>query len=217
MPFTLDQYKTYFLNKKFLLSFILSFIFLFGSFFVSYYASTYAQERASQPVTDIFLSNIPAVDVDGIFAFGPLVFWGLVAYLLLKEPKRIPYTIKTIALFVLIRAFFISLTHIGPFPVQSYVDYSMNVVKFFGSGSDLFFSGHTGLPFLIALVFWDYKILRCLFIATAVFFGIVVLLGHLHYSIDVLAAFFITYSIYRIAERVFPRDKKIFQEGIESR
>jgi hypothetical protein len=41
-------------------------------------------------------------------------------------------------------------------------------------------------------------------------FGIVVLLGHLHYSIDVLSAFFITYSIYHICELFFKTDKKIF-------
>jgi hypothetical protein len=41
-------------------------------------------------------------------------------------------------------------------------------------------------------------------------FGVVVLLGHLHYSIDVLSAFFISYGIYRIAEIIFHKDKMLW-------
>jgi len=52
------------------------------------------------------------------------------------------------------------------------------------------------------------------FIAASIFFGVVVLLGHLHYSIDVLAAFFITYSIYRLAVLFFPRAKKLSDRGL---
>jgi hypothetical protein len=41
-------------------------------------------------------------------------------------------------------------------------------------------------------------------------FGVIVLLSHLHYSIDVFAAFFITYSIYHIALKLFDRDYEFF-------
>jgi hypothetical protein len=67
-----------------------------------------------------------------------------------------------------------------------------------------------GLPFLIALVFWDNKVLRTSFISLAIILGAVSLMGHLHYSIDVLAAFFITYSIYHLAERFFKKDKEMY-------
>ena len=46
---------------------------------------------------------------------------------------------------------------------------------------------------------------------SAFFFGVVVLLGHLHYTIDVASAFFITYSIYHIAEWAFGKSKKMFE------
>jgi membrane-associated phospholipid phosphatase len=62
----------------------------------------------------------------------------------------------------------------------------------------------------MALIFWREKGLRYLFILWSVYMGIVVLLGHLHYSIDVASAYFITYSIFCIAVWLFPKDHKLF-------
>jgi membrane-associated phospholipid phosphatase len=58
----------------------------------------------------------------------------------------------------------------------------------------------------MALIYWDDKPKRYLFLAWSVVFGATVLLGHLHYTIDVFAAFFITYGIYHLARWLFPRD-----------
>ena len=140
---------------------------------------------------------------------GILVFVAFVALLLIIEPKRIPFALKSIALWVVVRSIFISLTHIAPYPEHAIV-LSSNLINKFTFGADLFFSGHTGLPFLIALLFWNHKALRYTFIATSLIFGTAVLLGHLHYSIDVFAAFFITDGVYRIAEKFFAKDYQTF-------
>ena len=144
----------------------------------------------------------------------------IIAVIGFRYPKRIPFLAKNIALFVAIRAVFISLTHIGPYPDQIPMDvFGENWLQhltdnanffIFSSGSDLFFSAHTGLPFLMALIYWKNKAVRLFCIFAAAFFGVVVLLGHLHYSIDVASAFFITYSIFHIAEWLFPADRKRF-------
>lgn len=201
-------------DKSFLYSFALSLLMLITAFIISFYANLYALEKASNAVTDIILSNIRVYDVDGIFIYGLWIFWIFVALLGFFRPYRLPFIIKSTALFLLIRSIFIILTHIGPFPIPDILP-TTKLASFFTSGGDLFFSAHTGEPFLLALIFWDNKFLRYLFIVTSVSFGIVVLLGHLHYSIDVLGAFFITYTIYHIAEIIFKKDKKIFQNGIE--
>jgi hypothetical protein len=202
------SYKDHFTDKSFVWSVVLSLFLLVISLIIEFYAGTYATEVASSPVKDLILSNIPVFDVDAIFIYGPLVLWLFVAGLLLYEPKKIPFVLKSIALFVVIRSVFITLTHIGPYPDQIVI--AGKYISKFSFGGDLFFSAHTGLPFLMALVFWQNKFLRTIFIATAVFFGITVLLGHLHYSIDVLSAFFITYSIFRLAEIFFKKDKEFF-------
>ncbi|UVK57536.1 sphingomyelin synthase family protein (plasmid) [Mesorhizobium sp. AR02] len=80
----------------------------------------------------------------------------------------------------------------------------------FTFGGDLFFSGHTGAPFLLALMFWKDSRLRFAFLAAAVLFGAAVLLGHLHYSIDVFAAFFISYGVHDLARFLFRRDWEFF-------
>ena len=58
----------------------------------------------------------------------------------------------------------------------------------------------------MALIFWDDDFWRPFFIVMAVVFGASVLLAHVHYSIDVFAAPFIVYGVYKIAERFFPKD-----------
>jgi hypothetical protein len=177
--------------------------------FINYYAGTYATEQASNSVTDIILSNTPVFDVDAIFVYGSLVLTTFIGALMLIHPKRIPFTLLSVALFVFTRSIFISLTHIGPFPSQTVLDLGSVTDKFI-FGGDLFFSGHTGIPFLMALVFWQNRYLRFIFILWSVVFGVTALLGHLHYTIDVLSAFFITYAIFHIAEILFKKERALF-------
>lgn len=179
-------------------------------------ASLYAREHASNPVTDIVLSNIPVFDVDQIFVYGSFLFIGFVTLVCFYNPKRIPFAFKTLATFYFIRAGFISLTHLGPFPSHVTLDFQSRIVSVLWGGGDEFFSGHTGAPFLLALTFWKEKTLRNIFLAATAFFAVVVLLGHLHYSIDVASAFFITYTIYQISAWLFPRDKALLEASAES-
>lgn len=203
------RYKTHGRNPEFQLSATLAITAFMVSTFINYIAGTYATEMMSNSVTDIVLSNTPVFDVDGIFIYGSFFLAVFIVGLLLTHPKRIPFTLYSLALFILIRSLFISLTHLGPFPSQLPLDLGRVASKFI-FGGDLFFSGHTGIPFLMALVFWKERPLRYLFIIWSVGFGIVALLGHLHYSIDVLSAFFITYTIFHITEVVFKKERALF-------
>ena len=78
---------------------------------------------------------------------------------------------------------------------------------------NLFFSGHAGFPFLMALIFWDKKFWRWFFLIATVAFGVAVLLAHVHYSIDVFAAPFIVYGIYVITAKLFPHDYVLLNGG----
>jgi uncharacterized membrane protein len=126
----LQKTKIHLKDKSFLTSLLAAFLLLIISLVINFYAGAYATEKASNSVTDIVLSNIRVYDVDAMFIYGPVVFWIFIAILLLFEPKRIPFALKSIALFTIIRAIFISLTHIGPFPTQLIIDASKIMDKF---------------------------------------------------------------------------------------
>jgi hypothetical protein len=123
----------------------------------------------------------------------------------------LPFAFKAVALFLLVRAVFVALTHMAPSPIDP-----PTPAPFFNSifyGSDLFFSGHTGLPFLVALAFWHIPQWRMFYLALTAFFGSIVLLGHYHYSIDVLAALFITHGVFQMSCWLFGRDYALFRSS----
>jgi membrane-associated phospholipid phosphatase len=178
------------------------------SVYVTHYASLYAENRASGSVADIILSNTRVYDFEFLFVYIAIVLALFVLVLCLRFSKAAPFLLKSVSLFIIIRSIFVSLTHIGPFPLK--LELESGLLNFITSGNDLFFSGHTGLPFLIALIFWDHLYIRILFLSASVIMGVTALLAHLHYSIDVFAAFFITYSIYHISIKLFKKDFEFF-------
>ena len=184
---------------------LLGVVFLILSLVVTYYANVYTVTHASREVTDLMLDSIPVMNVDFIFTEGVTIFTVIMALIVLYEPKRIPFTLKSITLFSLIRAAFMVLTHLAAPADHSYLDTSDVLFKL-SMGDDLFFSMHTGLPFMFVFVFWEERYLRFLFLAFTVIGGAAVLLGHIHYSIDVFSALFIAFGIFHIAKRVFRHD-----------
>lgn len=202
-----------FRDKKFLASYIASILLLVLSFFINYYAGTYATGHESNPVTDIILSNTRVYDVDEVFIYGALAFWAITIIFLIQNARFVPFTLKSISLFVFVRSAFITMTHIGQFPEHTTVpaNFIINKLTF---GGDLFFSGHAGLPFLLALIFWNKKSWRYFFLASSIIFAVSVLLGHIHYTIDVASAYFITYGIYHLSQVLFKRDELILNAAL---
>ncbi len=196
-------------NKKYVLSLFEGITFFTASVFIAHFASEYAEVRASNSVDDIILSNIPVINFEIVFVQGAIALLLLVLALILRHPRTAPFVLKSSALFIFIRSIFVSLTHIGPYP--THLDITSHLLDFITTGNDLFFSGHTGLPFLIALIYWNHPIIRNTFLIASVLFGVIVLLSHLHYSIDVFAAFFITYAIYHISVTFFKKDLEFFR------
>jgi hypothetical protein len=198
----------HFKNKEFITELLIGLVLLLVSLIIQSYAVAYTDSHASNSVTDIVLSNTPVFNVYYIYVYGALLLVGVIATVCLNKPQSIPFVLKSIAIFTLVRAFCISLTHIGPFPSQTDISsgiFTSSLPSIF-TGDDFFFSGHTGLPFLMALTFWEDWRLRLMFLAFSVFLATAVLLGHLHYSIDVVSAFFISFGVFCGAKVLFKRD-----------
>lgn len=186
-----------------------------GALFVNFWAIQQATSKASASVTDIILSNIPVFEVDGFFVYGTFVVVAVSVVMLLMHPKRIPFALHSVTLFILIRSAFTLMTHLGPPEVAYVSDFGETITNSF-FGADQFFSAHTGMPLIGAFAFWgiDHR-LKWFYLLTSLFFAAIVLLGHIHYTIDVFSAFFITYGIYHIALWLFPRERELFIKASE--
>lgn len=180
--------------------------------FANVYAFDYSERPSTNHVGDLILDNIPAVDLNFIIievALATIVLGTL--FVVFSKPRHILFALKAVALFVVVRAFFISLTHVGIHPesIAPGLGFFDGIYSYLNFQTGLFFSGHTGLPFLMALIFWEHFNIRAVFLALSFVFGTAVLLAHTHYSIDVLAAPFMTYGIFNIARRLFSKDYEL--------
>ena len=176
--------------------------------FAGLYALSYSARSTFVYVGDMLLDNLPVVNINLVVVEGALLSILLSFILVMFHPRKILFMLKVLGLFIIIRAFFISLTHIGIYPGQinpgaGYLD---ALYSYFNMQTGFFFSGHTALPFLIALIFWEYRGWRQAYLILSAVFGISVLLAHVHYSIDVFAAPFMAYGIFEITRKLFPQD-----------
>ncbi len=206
------RYRGIFRQGSFLVEVLLGFAVLAGGIFATYLANRYTIIHASNTVTDLILDRVPVVNVNIVFTEGATLFVLALAAITLYRPARIPFVLKSIGLFTLVRSVFMVLTHIAPPVNHSYFDTTSLLYKL-SSGDDLFFSAHTGLPFMLAFIFWDRRPIRYFFFASSAIGGVAVLLGHLHYSIDVFSALFIGFGIYYMAKNLFRRDFKRLEEA----
>ncbi|OGI95365.1 hypothetical protein A2917_02250 [Candidatus Nomurabacteria bacterium RIFCSPLOWO2_01_FULL_42_17] len=209
----METYKNLLTNKNFLICFCGGVILFVTSLVVQFFVSGYVNSLPTVPVTDLILSNIRVHDVGGIFVYGSVLLFFYGFLLGFRHLHYMPFALKSVGLFTLIRSLFVILTHISAFPTRIAIESPFfNNALFSGifTGNDLFFSGHTGLPFLLALMFWEKKNIRIIFLGFSILFAIVVLLGHIHYSIDVLAAYFITYGIFQICKVLFKQEWALF-------
>lgn len=198
-------------DRSFLISVGVGLVMLVASQVAVFYSGNYTNLSASNSVTDIVLSNTRIYDVGGVFVYGVLIMIACLAMLVIMRPRYLPFTLKSISFLYFVRSISVSLTHISAYPYRATLDASSYFLtspffRVYFTGDDLFFSGHVALPFLMSLIFWDNVVLRIVFLLASIIFGVVVLLGHLHYSIDVFSAYFITYSVYILSRRAFRKD-----------
>ncbi|GAB4016762.1 phosphatase PAP2-related protein [Spirosoma koreense] len=159
-------------------------------------------EQHSGPVlADWVLTRIPPVDVSLIIF---LVIWAS-ALLLVVRVRRSPAIymmfVYSYVLISLSRMISINLFPLNP-PIGLIPMVDPITNAFYGKvyiTKDLFYSGHTSTIFLIFLCLrrrWD----RLLVLVGSLIVGALLLVQHVHYTIDVMGAFVFTYPFYRLGK-----------------
>ncbi|MCB1141126.1 MAG: phosphatase PAP2 family protein [Leptospiraceae bacterium] len=186
----------------------------------------FSEFRRGPSLPDLILEQIPvnrSLDWinNTVWILGLLSF--LVFMSLFRKPECINYLYLG-GLISLMRGVFISLTGLGPPGGQDLnliepllkngvnIDILLNqwipISIFWGSTEnafyltqDLMFSGHTSSTFLLVLILKQRKIELVIAILFHVLTVVVLLLTHEHYSIDILAAYFVVYATYSFIEK----------------
>lgn len=170
---------------------------------INYNAGVYVTEKGSAIASDFILTHIGPYDLSFLFIYG----WLIVIAVMLLYPIifRVGIFHKVLGQFsflIILRSFFITLTHLKT-PADAIGHAFPGAINLLAFQNDLFFSGHTAVPFLGFLIYKDHPI-RWFFLAASIILAATVLLMHQHYSIDVFSAYFITYGSYKIAQFFSP-------------
>ena len=189
------------LNQKCRFNLSASLVCLILSMVMSICAGYYATGKAGPYVGDLLLDNIPRYDVSILHTYLASIFWIFLFVYLIKKRDQLAFVFITLSLFLIIRSAFVVMTHLGP--PSNFLTEPVWPMSLYIHQGDLFFSGHAGAPFLFAILYWQNIVIRYLCLMASFLFGTLVLLGGIHYSIDVFASFFMAHSIYHISHRYF--------------
>ncbi|MDO8508599.1 MAG: phosphatase PAP2-related protein [Nanoarchaeota archaeon] len=185
----------------------LSLFLLVLSVVINYNAGKYTTNVGTTVVPDFIIDNTKAIDLTWLFVYGWMVIVGMLfIYPLFFRTSKISDTISHFSLLIIIRSFFITLTHLKT-PLDAIPIGFPGALNLLAFQNDLFFSGHTAVPFLGFLLFKNDKI-RYIFLIASFVLAFTVLMMHQHYSIDVISAYFITYGTYKLGKFLFKNLEK---------
>ncbi len=159
------------------------------------------QKRDGPVINDWVLSAIPSHNVSwAIFT----VIWGIGFYALwraIEKPTIYITYLWTFIFITILRILTISLVPLNP-PAGLIVLTDPLTAVFYGRSTitkDLFFSGHTSILFLVFLCLerkWD----KILALTGTCIVACLLLVQHVHYTIDIVAAPIIIYPVFRVVK-----------------
>ncbi|MFH1284222.1 MAG: phosphatase PAP2-related protein [Candidatus Peregrinibacteria bacterium] len=208
-------------DRTYVISLLVGALVIIGAYFFSYFVSVYHESLAASYISvgDFILDSIPTYNLAFLDIWGfIMVLTAIFAYVVFYRPEKAPFAMKTFGILIIVRACFITLTNVGPpqgaLLLEDIFVGTETFKKLFFE-NDLFFSGHTAIPFLAFLIFKDSKIFKWLMLAASVLMAVTVLLMHVHYSIDVFAAVFIAHGVYSLSNKIFNDLNVRFKKRIE--
>jgi hypothetical protein len=166
----------------------------------------WVERRHGVTLQDPVLALFSAVNLTWVTFL--IIYAGIIVGLLVlvQNPRRLLLVLQAYALMALFRMAAMYLAPLEPPP--GIIELRDPFVEFFGGGKtltrDLFFSGHTSTTFLLFLLIPG-KWLRVAYACATLGVGVCVVLQHVHYTFDVVAAPFFAYGAYAIVVGICKR------------
>ena len=161
------------------------------------------QKRPGVALNDPILNFLPSVDVSVYIFLLIYLTVGLGIFRAAQSPALFLLFLCSCLFLSLSRIITMSLVPLNPpaglMPLSDPI-----LAPFYGHNhitKDLFFSGHTSSVFLIYFILkkkWE----KILVLVATILVGVLLLIQHIHYTIDVVAAPLFVYIIYVLAKRV---------------
>ncbi|PIQ38306.1 MAG: hypothetical protein COW59_02440 [Lysobacterales bacterium CG17_big_fil_post_rev_8_21_14_2_50_64_11] len=155
----------------------------------------FVEARPGATLDDPILQHLARIDLTWVIF--PLIYGSVIAAIVLlsAHPKRLVFALQLYALVVASRMLAMYLLPLDP-PAQMIL-LRDPVVELFATGDaptrDLFFSGHTATMFMLYLTA-ESRTARKVFLLLSFVIAAALLLQHVHYTVDVLAAFVFVYA-----------------------
>lgn len=168
----------------------------------------YIESRNGITLNDFILNGLPTYDVS-IPTF--LIIWSmflLFLYRAIHHPELLLLFLWGFIFLSISRFITIYLIPLNP-PEQLIALRDPITNIFYGKKhgfitKDLFYSGHTSTQFLMCLCLTK-RSDKILTLISTILVGVLVLIQHVHYSIDVIAAPFLTYLVYLLSKQLLKR------------
>ena len=174
--------------------------------FIDYFSGKYVTMTRTAHVPDLILDHFGPLNLGFLYIWGYITLvLTILLYPVLFHIRTLHIVISQFSILVMLRAVFVLLTHLQTPPDAIHVSFP-GIFQSLSFENDMFFSGHTAIPFLGFLLFK--KPIRYFFLCGSFVMGSVVLLTHIHYSIDVFGAFFITYGSYKIGNLIIHKSER---------
>ena len=165
--------------------------------YLDYHAGVYVSATEGPDIPDLILDHFGPIDLSPLFVYG---YIALVCTLFISplvfHIRTFHFVASQFSLLVMLRSVFMLFTHLQTPSDAIRADFPW-ICQHLSFQNDMFFSGHTAIP-LLGFFLFKHSPLRYVFLAGSLIMAFTVLAMHLHYSIDVFGAFFITYCSYRM-------------------
>ncbi|MEO7264541.1 MAG: phosphatase PAP2-related protein [Ferruginibacter sp.] len=199
-----EMWVSFFRIKAYRIKFLFFFLLLLLTVLMLPRFFHYIEMREGIVLNDYLLSRLPAYNVS-LLLFA--LIWsviGLALWQCIWNPKQCLLLLIAFTLLTLLRVACLYFVELNAPPGLIVLQDPLSNF-FYGTHfitKDLFFSGHTATMFLMYL--WFQKRSKKIFaLACTCIVGILLLVQHIHYSVDIVAAPVFTYLTFKLAKKIY--------------